>query len=204
MIEPDEISDDVSLDYLNDMKQSFFTTKVAVSHEEAKPIEMNTLAQSGSELWMKERKMRITASQVGGILKMKKSTKKGNKVKSILYSTFRGNEVTRYGTNMEETSRQEYVMYQQQHGHPGLTVHHTGLVISTAHPWLAASPDDRVSDPDEPHPLGLAEYKNPFAARNLTLPEACAKVKSFCLEKQKGQDSYKLKRRHDYYYQVQC
>ena len=48
---------------------------------------------------------RMTASQVGGILKMKKTTRRSKKVEEILYSKFKGNCATMYGTNMEETSR---------------------------------------------------------------------------------------------------
>ena len=54
-------------------------------------------------------------------------------------------------------------------------------------------------------PFGIAEYKNPYSARDLTLHEACHKIKSFCLEMHgNGQVRYSLKRQHDYYYQIQC
>ena len=72
------------------------------------------------------------------------------------------------------------------------------LVISV---WVAASPDDRVTDPDDLQPLGLVEYKNSFAARQLTLSEACD-ISTFC-SKKKDTDSkitYKLKQQHNYYY----
>ncbi len=205
-IVPTDIADDVSPEYLDEMKKGFYTTKVAVTKEQADEIERNTREQSESDLWMLERTKRITASRVGGIAKMKKTTKRSRKVEEILYSRFRGNEATRYGINMEETARQQYVTYQQQGGHPGLRTHRTGLVISVDTPWLAASPDDRVEDPDAPQPLGVVEYKNPFSARDMTLFEACDKVKSFCLERreEKGQIIYKLKRRHDYYFQIHC
>jgi len=39
---------------------------------------------------------------------MRKTTKRSKKVKEILYSTFRGNLATAYGSKMEETSREEY------------------------------------------------------------------------------------------------
>ena len=71
-------------------------------------------------------------------------------------------------------------------------------------PHLTASPDDKVTDPDAPQPLGIAEYKNPFSVRDLTMSQACDN-KMFCLERrEEGQITYKLKRRHDYYYQIQC
>ena len=142
----------------------------------------------------------MIASTVGSLLKMRSTTKASKKVEAILYSTFKGSQATRYGTLMENTARREYKTYHEERGH-SLTTIRTGLVISVDHPWLAASPDDRVFDPTASPQMGLAEYKNPYSVREMTLDEACKKS-SFCLEK-KGNE-YKLKRRHDYYYQVQC
>ena len=50
---------------------------------------------------MTERRKRITASNVGSIAKMRKTTKRCNKVKSLLYSSFRGNQATQYGVDNE-------------------------------------------------------------------------------------------------------
>ena len=50
---------------------------------------------------------------------------------------------------MEDTTRQDYVAYQRERGHPNLTISKAGLVVSLDNPWLAASPDDRVTDPDD-------------------------------------------------------
>ena len=47
-----------------------------VSKQEMERIEQNTKEQSGSDLWMTERRKRITASVVGGIAKMQKKTKR--------------------------------------------------------------------------------------------------------------------------------
>ena len=57
--------------------------------------------------WIKERMKLITASQVGGILKMKKTMKRSRKVhvEEILWSKFKGNQATLYGTHMEDTAR---------------------------------------------------------------------------------------------------
>ena len=205
-IEPDDITDDVSSEYLDELKNSFYITHVTVTSEQANNTEQETREQSGSDLWIRERTKRITASRVGAILKMKKMTKRSRKVEEMLYSKFRGNQATMYGTNMEDTARQQYVAYQHQKGHVGLGTSRVGLVISVDSPWLAASPDDKVCDPNAAQSLGVAEYKNPYTARDLTLDEACDKLKTFCLERQQhnGQVTYKLKRRHDYYYQVQC
>ena len=188
-----------------ELKDSYYLTNVVVSKEEAQDIEMATREQSNSDLWKAERLRRITATKVGTIAKMLKKTKRANTVKQMLYTTFRGNETTRYGTRMEDTTRQNYVAYQREQGHSNLTISKAGFVVTVDNPWLAASPNDRVTDPDDPQPLGLVKYKNPFAARQHTLSEACD-MSTFCLQK-KNTDSkitYKLKQQHNYYYQIQC
>ena len=79
---------------------------------------------------------------------------------------------------MEQFAREKYLQYYQQSGNVGLKVHDTGLVISSANPWLAASPDNRVYDPQATPNNGLAEYKNPFSVRKMTIAEACEAKKS--------------------------
>ena len=85
--------------------------------------------------------------------------------------------------------------YQHKNGHPGLTTQPAGLVISVDNPWLAASPDNIVEDPSEQPTAGLAEYKKPFSARDLTISEACDKFSSFCLIRSEEGDvvRYELK-----------
>lgn len=122
---------------------------------------------------------------------MRRTTLRSKRVEEMLYSKFRGNKATRYGTLMENTLREEYQRYKTQQGHK-LTTVRTGLIEN---PWLAASPDDQVHEEESSPPWGLAEYKNPFSARHLTIEEAC-NVPSFCLEKK--EDKVRLKRGHDY------
>lgn len=132
---------------------------------------------------------------------MRASTKRSNKVQQLLYGTFRGNTATRYGAENEETTRQRYVTHMKQNGHPNLIVQPCGLFISLETPWLAATPDGLVHDPASSPPSGLIEVKNPYSARHQTIEDA-VKTTSFCLELNK--DRYRLKRRHDYYFQIQC
>lgn len=201
----DEIDNDISPEHLKELKRSFYETKVVVTPEEGKHIEQQTHDQADSEQWMVERRKRITASVVGGIAKMRRTTKKSKKVENLLYTKFRGNAATRYGSTMEDTAIQEYETYQQQHGHPNLMVEACGLSISLNDPWLAATPDGLVNDPNgdaSQHP-GLVEIKNPYTARTQTLMEASQKS-TFCLEQSKDNNStLRLKPRHDYHYQIQ-
>ena len=166
---PDEID---SPDHLEQLKTGFYKTKVVVTPEEAKTIERHTIDQADNEQWINERRKRITASRVGEIAKMRTTTKRSKKVEQLLYSTFKGNKATHYGSEKEETTRQQYHTYMQQNGHPNLNVEACGLFVSLENPWLAGTPDGLVHDPDTSQPLGLVEIKNPYSAQHLTLTEA--------------------------------
>ena len=54
-----------------------------VSAEEINEIEKDTREQHASGLWERERRKRITASTVGTLLKMRRSTKRSKKVEGL-------------------------------------------------------------------------------------------------------------------------
>ena len=60
----------------------------------------------------------------------------------------------------------------------------SGLVVNKSRPWLAACPEELVLDPMEDTLEGVVEYKKPYNARNMTIPEAVGKVKDLCLSRQ--------------------
>ena len=126
---------------------------------EAIRISEETLEQWQSEKWMQERKKWKTASVAGGIIKMRAKTKRSKKVKGLLYSKFKGNEATRYGIEMEQTDRMEYLEHQHSNSHPDLKTKNVDLIVSVETPWLAASPDGRVNHSTAHPPLGLVEFK---------------------------------------------
>ena len=201
-ISPEQVDDDIPTGELEQLKTSFYETKVVITEERRREIERSMRGQAESEQWMVERRKRLTASKVGSIAKMRKTTKRSSKVKNLLYSGFRGNEATRYGMANEEKARQDYITYRGRNGHPDLNVDEYGLFVSLIDPWLAASPDGIVYDPrDSAHILGVVEIKCPFSMRGKMLAEAC-QTATFCLED--TQNKYTLKHRHDYYYQIQC
>ena len=150
---------------------------------------------------MVERRKRLTASNVGSIAKMRKTTKRSNQVKGLLYCSFRGNVATLYGITTEEKARQACITYQRRTDNPDWNVDKFGLFVSLIDPWLAASPDGIIYDPRNPECIGIVEIKCPYKMREKTLAEAC-QMATFCLEDNKNKLA--LKRRHDYYYQIQC
>ena len=173
-------------------------TKVVVTPEDANAIERQTIDQANNDQWITERQKRITASIAGGIAKMRATTKHSSKVQQLLYSSFRGNMATCYGSEREHVIRQQYMTDLKGNGHPNLSVQLCGLFVSLQTPWLAGTPDGLVSDPDSSPSLGLMEIKNPYSVRHLTLEEA-ARSTSFCLQLNKIEKTYKLG--HKYYYQ---
>ncbi len=133
---------------------------------------------------------------------MRGKTKRSKKVKELLYSSFQGNEATRFGTDMEATAKEQYITYQHNNNHPDLSVQNCGLFVSDNNNWLGASPDGIVQDPSDPdQPSGLLEIKNPFSIRTKFLKDACSSS-TFCLEIKNNK--LQLKHRHNFYYQVQC
>jgi len=79
-----------------------------------------------------------------------------------------------------------------------------GLMVCTAHPWLAATPDGWVTDPEAGAlilRLGLVEFKNPYSYKDLAVSDAIDANKCDCLVITNGR--VQLKRTHSYYYQVQ-
>ena len=85
---------------------------------------------------------------------------------------------------------------------PGISTQPSGLVIHPTHHWLAASPDDLVTDPALSDPLGIVEYKTIVS---LEIPhlyiDSATQDKTFCLTCNDG--SLSLKHTHAHYYQVQ-
>ena len=68
-------------------------------------------------------------------------------------------------------------------------------------PWLAATPDGLVSDPQATPQQGLVEFKNPYSFQNMLLRDAIDGKKCTCLVNNGGDLS--LKHSHQYFHQVQ-
>jgi len=71
----------------------------------------------------------------------------------------------------------------------------SGLVISPFSPWIAASPDRKVYCPDRDPPFGLLEIKCP---QNIHINDV------IYLKNKKQPSVTRLKRSHEYYFQVMC
>ena len=159
--------------------------------------------EAASGIWKSERRLRITSSNVKIIAQRRPTTPSAPTVKQLLYSSFTGNAATRYGLRQEGSSCFKYMKWlESEKGSTGVKVDtKCGLVVSQTHPWLAATPDGWVDDPQASPRMGLVEFKNPYSTRNLLLKDAVGCKKCTCLLSNEGILS--LKRSHQYYHQVQ-
>ena len=85
---------------------------------------------------------------------------------------------------------QLYIPWKNVHGSPGTKVFNCGLVINPHFPWLGASPDRLVYDPNARPSTGGLKVKCIKSAQGMTPLEALqmkqtpkeGKKKSFCLK----------------------
>ena len=121
-------------------------------------------------------------------------------VKNILYSDFHGNKFTRLGIEKEDITIKEYISYKKEQK-DNVTVERMGLVKSEDFPFLAGSPDGKVTD--QRGNVGLIEIKSVLYNKPVSLTQA-AKLKSisnFCLQYDQKSKKLAVKKNHNYYYQ---
>ena len=183
-----------------------YNAEVVVDSDKANLIELTTRNHSHDDdeavVWLTERRRRITSSNVRTIIKRRSTTPVARTVNQLLYSTFHGNTATRWGLDQEQHTVGVYTSWLHNRGSPNPTVNiKCGLVVCTAHPWLAATPDGWVTDPEASPSSGLVEFKNPYSYRDLSVSDAIAANKCDSLAINNGR--IQLKHTHSYYYQVQ-
>lgn len=135
-IEPDLTEDQFKV------KEAEFLKNLQVTPVQIAELEIKTRGQSFNPHWHQERSMRLMASHFGEICKMRASTSCENKIKNLLYTTFKGNAATRYGADNEPLTRQQFeVEY-------NIKVAPCGLFVDAEHYVLVASPDGLIGTDD--------------------------------------------------------
>ena len=84
-------------------------------------------------------------------------------------------------------------------GHKRIKVERSGLIVSTLHGFLVASPDGLVKDPSHEPPEGMLETKYIQMKEDETLTEALIR-KRICVY---DNEELAVNRSHQYFYQVQ-
>ncbi|KAJ8299283.1 hypothetical protein KUTeg_023343, partial [Tegillarca granosa] len=152
-----DVEPELTPDELKTKKQAFLDTHINLSHQQIMAIDKFTPHQSGSQMWVDERKKRITASNFGTVFRRNVKIPVKNLVKTMLYSTFRGNHHTQRGIQEEAMTIREYKLLKISEGIT-INVEPIGLIISPDNKHLAASLDGKVVQSDGD--VGLLEIKN--------------------------------------------
>lgn len=181
----------------NVMKTSLctvLTASQAISKEglyltltEIRKFEEQTRLQSHSRLWYKIRKNRITASKVGDINRRRKDFETlAMRLKSTRQVV---TAAMREGLASEPVAAR---CYAEKAMNKNVNLYPSGIIVNFWCPWLAASPDRKVYNPQRFPAFGLLEIKCPQVSSVL---EAKYLVKT-------ATGQLELKRNHPYYYQV--
>lgn len=159
-----------------------------ISKEERQQIERRTLGQDRNPLWSEERTKRLPSSMFGKICKAMASDKVDRKklARSLVEVIKVKAPALEHGKNYEHMAISAYMSVTNH------DVKKCGIVVSTAKPFIACSPDGIIND------SYLVEVKCPFSAKdkpisNVTIPYL----------KSGSPAGYHLEETHDYYYQVQ-
>ena len=186
-----------------------FIKAISISADQQHIIQKMTHGQSSADtksVWQSYRNGRITASiikdvitKVNNDMQILNPTKSKSLLSNILgyYPNYQSKSTT-WGINNESVARSYYEKSTRK-DHRKLSVSEGGFFIDLTDPFLGASPDGLVSCLC--HGEGLVEIKCPWTYRDLTIAEYAEKNES-CLEK--DQKGIKLKRKHSYFFQVQC
>ena len=174
---------------------------LTLSEDDIRKVEQETRKQQESEKWHELRRKRLTASNFGRVRTLSRSTRPDALLKQILYPKSLDNlPAIKWGQENEAGAVAAYIEFQQQNKE-NIVVTKSGFCISSANPFLGASPDGCVYDPYVPEcPFGFLEVKCPYKYRDVHPIDACTHS-DFCGSLHGGK--FELKRSHHYYAQVQ-
>ena len=184
-INADDVPINLPSQQLQDLATSYYKTKVLVGPNQRKLIKLSTIQHDCGDdivtvLWKTHRQMNITSSNMGKIAKRCASTPVGRLVHQLLYPTFQGNKATAWGLSQEEASSQQYLNWLQQQSPAGNVTINCELVVSQTYPWLAATPDGWVEDPQATLGQGIAGFKNPHSYKENIIDDAITSKKCTC------------------------
>lgn len=185
---------------LSEMVASFIES-LQVSEERIREIERSTQDQHRSPAWFNARRYHLTASMFGEVLRRRVDTPPDALVLRIIEPKQFVSSSTEYGKRMESIALEKYKAYKNDQS---ITVCSAGFVIYKEKPYLGATPDGYIHDPNRKEQYGLIEIKCPYKYRNETPEDACL-TSDFCstIYTQAGTRTIKLKQKLLYYSQVQ-
>ena len=182
-----------------DLLKQCFEVNLDLNDSELCAIEADTRKQFKGNLFFRHRAGRIGASVSWAVAHSNPMQPSQSLIKSLCYPhLFKvTSKAITHGKKYEKTAVETYVSLMSQ-THKDFQVKYCGMIVDKEHPWLHATPDFMAScsccgD-------GCGEVKCPYGIKNGDFENYISKTTS-CLEKVNGE--IRLKRNHQYYYQVQ-
>ncbi|KAK7092864.1 uncharacterized protein [Littorina saxatilis] len=163
---------------------------VSISSDEQKRLEKVTRGQAGNAQWATERTRRLQSSNFGRVCKL---TSRSDITALAKKWTYR--QPTCNAPSIKHGQKYEFKALHKFAAATGKKISACGLYVCKTYPFLGASPDAIIEE--EGVSQSVVEVKCPFSAKDLPISENNVPY----LEKKEG--CYKLKKSHDYFYQVQ-
>lgn len=179
----------LTFNVLEHSEQDFYKKYVALDLEKAINVCLRTQHQN-NDSWMWERRVRITCSKAYQLYTYvsNKNPEWHNKIRKFVLDSFKGNSNTRHGNLMEKNAIQAYTRQLDYE------VTRMGLLINPSISWLGFSPDGIVLNSH------IVEVKCPKEGRTNTASAVVTKLKYL---EEDGKGNFVLKKKHQYYCQVQ-
>ena len=192
-------TDNLNLGY-SELLPKCIQVQLNISAEQIKLVEESTRVQSKGTGFFKHRAGRIGASISGAVFHTNLSLPSQSLIKTICYpSLYKLNTTAvKHGCKHEDSAIQacETVM---KKSHTNVQVKKCGLFINQEYPFLHATPDFLTSC--DCCGLGCGEVKCPLCIQGANFEDYAA-LRNSCLVSADG-GGFKLKRSHNYYFQVQ-
>ncbi|PFX12320.1 hypothetical protein AWC38_SpisGene23745 [Stylophora pistillata] len=181
-------------------KANEIVEEIQVTKKQQALVEERTRDQADSRLWFRMRTGRIRASKFKNACRTDPSCPSHSLIMSICHPEMArfNTEATKWGCQHEKVAKETYASFQKVK-HKNFGMSYSGLFVSRNHPYLGASPDGLVCC--DCCGAGVCVIKCPFCHKNDHISTS-AQDKNFCFEVTTT-GAHRLKRNHQYYYQVQ-
>lgn len=186
----DCLKPDMPLDLFEALKENFLDN-LKKTEEERQNIERKTILQSDSGEWLELRRMLLTASNFGKVIKRRCDTSCQSFVKNLLYKNNIDHVlVIKHGKDHEKIAIRQLELQE------GIKIEPCGLFIDQDLPFLGATPDGICGQ------VTIIEIKCPVSANKFGLEEAIKK-KKLTFWKCKSNGDLEIVKTHQWYYQIQ-
>lgn len=140
--------------------------RINLQIEKCYEIESFTVDQRNNTQWFDYRSLRLTSSKFGDVL-----NRKSKPTEAFVKNLFTARDISvvesvQHGLVKQKIAKKQYTKKMRKQAGHSVTVLECGLVVNPSFPYLGASPDGKVMEPNSNDKYGLLEIKCPYKYRN--------------------------------------